>query len=229
MERFVSFHLCLSVGIRIVSPSASLVLFHLLHLGFSVCVIYARVLWPLTPSLFLTLPVISARWVTRPSLFVQPLELRVGGSKLSIKCFCWGREKIWYSGETKVICTRKFNCLSPASLSLSSASPPNQFHMKARVQMRFNCVSASSYPLRATVRIRWQCFFVFTWKSLCGSANFLTGCRESRRHNRRKLPLLAHKADVVLQEVEASIGNNPLCYSVKVPDPSTAAVNTSWK
>lgn len=36
----------------------------------------------------------------------------VGGNKLSIKCFCWGPEKIWYGGETKVICTRKFNCLS---------------------------------------------------------------------------------------------------------------------
>lgn len=33
------------------------------------------------------------------------------------------REKIWYSGETKVICTRKFNCLSLASLNFSLASP----------------------------------------------------------------------------------------------------------
>lgn len=70
------------------------------------------VFWPLTPHHFwhCWLPE-QDEWHCL-SLSVQPCEPRVGGSKWSIKCFCWGREKIWYGGETKVIYTRKFNCLS---------------------------------------------------------------------------------------------------------------------
>jgi len=49
---------------------------------------------------------------------------------------------------------------------------------------------------------------------------------ESDYHNRRKLPLISHKAAAVLQEVQASRGNIPLCFTVKVLDLKTAAVNT---
>lgn len=137
MEDFVSFHLCLSVGIMIVSPSVSLIIFQPLRL-YSHRVSCMCVFSPLTPPRRCWLSA-QNMWHC-PSFSVQPFEPCVGGSKLSIKCFCWGREKIWYSGETKVIWTRKFNCLSPVSLSFSLASPPNQFHMKA-VQMRFNLKS----------------------------------------------------------------------------------------
>lgn len=53
---------------------------------------------------------------------------------------------------------------------------------------------------------------------------FLKCYWESVCHNRRKLPPLSHKPDVLLQEVRVTIGNIPLCYSVKVLDPNTAAV-----
>lgn len=45
-------------------------------------------------------------------------------------------------------------------------------------------------------------------------------------HNARKLPPLSHKPDVLLREVQVSIGNSSLCYSVKVLDPDTAAVHS---
>lgn len=105
---------------------------------------------------------LSAQENRCPSLSVQPFELCVGGSKLSIKCFCWGREKIWYSGETKVICSRKFNCLSRASLRFRLASPPNQFQMKAQVQMRFNFESVVP-PILCEILYRFDAS-VFIWK-----------------------------------------------------------------
>lgn len=43
-------------------------------------------------------------------------------------------------------------------------------------------------------------------------------------HNRRKLPPRSHKPDVLLQEVQVSIGNTLLCDSVKVLDLNTAVV-----
>lgn len=136
-----------------------------------------------TPSLFLPLhrsrvcsdlwppPYFWRCWLSMqdkwrcPSVCIQPFEPCVGGSKLSIKCFCWSQEKIWYSRETKVICTRKFNCLSPASLSTSLASPPNQFHMNVQVQMRFKFESVlqpvAFYSLWAPAQIWCQCLSVF--------------------------------------------------------------------
>lgn len=131
---------------------------------------------PLTPSFFLFFFLIFRFWLLSaqekwcPSLSVQPFKLCVGGSKLSIKCFCWGREKIWYSGETKVICSRKFNCLSRASLRFRLASPPNQFQMKAQVQMRFNFESVVQ-PTLCEILYRFDAS-VFIWKS-CYDSNVL--------------------------------------------------------
>lgn len=113
--------------------------------------------------------------------------------------------------------------LTPASLSFSLASPSNQFHTKA-VQMRFNFVvqPVSFCSLRALAQIRCQCLSVFIQKSLHDSGS--SAPREC--HNARKLPPLSHKPDVLLREVQVSIGNSPLCYSVKVLDPDTAAVHS---
>lgn len=127
--------------------------------------------------------------VVGASLSVQPLEPCVGGSKLSIKCFCWDREKIWYSGETKVICTRKFNCLSPASLNFCLACPPN--HMKA-VQMRFNFESVlQPFALCASACTDLMPVFICVYmKDLLWLR--LTSSNAAECHNRRKLPPLSH-------------------------------------
>lgn len=73
------------------------------------------VFWPLTPHFTHCWLVIKDERRC-PTLAVcphpHPSTPGVGGSKLSIKCFCWDAEKIRYGEETKVICTRKFNCLS---------------------------------------------------------------------------------------------------------------------
>lgn len=227
VERFVSFHLCLSVGIVIVSPYVSLILFQSLT-RFCACFIYVCVLT--FDHLFFYFYFFWRWWLSAqekwsPSLSVQPFELRVGGSKLSIKCFCWGREKIWYSGETKVICSRKFNCLSQASLSFSLASPPNQFQMKVQVQMRFNFESV----VQPTLCELWNRFDASVYLCLCERAAmtqmyFLTCCGESECHNRRKLAPRSHKPDLLLQEVQVSRGNIPLFNSVKILDPNTAEV-----
>lgn len=116
---------------------------------FSLSVLDMCVFGPLTPPYFWRCWLWEDKWRC-PSFSVQSFEPCVGGCKLSIKCCCWGWEKIWYSGETKVICTRKFNCLCPASLSFSLASPPNQFHMKAWVQLRFKCESVLQPRLRSS-------------------------------------------------------------------------------
>lgn len=68
-------------------------------------------------------------------------------------------------------------------------------------------------------------FFCVDLSVLMTQAYFLLTCRiESEPHNRRKLPPLSHKADVLLQDVQVHIGNITFHYSMKVPDPNTAAV-----
>ena len=207
VERFVSFRSCLSVGIMIVSPSSSLLLFSLAPSSCHLCVF-----WPLTPAeVWCCWFLAHDKW-RRPSLSVRPFEPCVGGSRLSIKCFCWGREKIWYSGETKVICNRKFNCLSPASLSFSLASPPNQFRMKAQVQMRFIFLSLSC-SLLPSMSSCTDLMPVF----ICVHIKALLWLRPTSSHAAESLSatiggsylLFLTNLIVLLQEVQVSRGNTP--------------------
>lgn len=54
--------------------------------------------------------------------------------------------------------------------------------------------------------------------------NFLTCCRGSECHNWRKLPPLSHKSDYATAGGTSKQRKHPLCSSVKVVDPNTAAV-----
>lgn len=53
---------------------------------------------------------------------------------------------------------------------------------------------------------------------------FLTCCWESECHNWRKLPPLSHKPDCATTGGTSKQRKHPLCYSVKVLDPNSAAV-----
>lgn len=145
------------------SDCVSLILDHALRLNSSLSVTYACVPTFDLP-LFWTLRVIGEKdkW-RRPSLSVRPssrLSRAWAARKLSIKCFCWGREKIWYSGETKVICTRKFNCLSPASLSFSLASPTKSIsHESSSDEVQRWVCPAASLPLHRSAAAVYLCLY----------------------------------------------------------------------
>lgn len=107
VEHFVSLHLCLSVRITIAS-------FLILSCSFTLSVFKLSIylvcsdLWPLL--YFLRLLLIGLRW----SDVVWASESRVGGSKLSIKCFCRGpREDLILRGN-------KSNMYQEIQLSLCS-------------------------------------------------------------------------------------------------------------
>lgn len=198
-----------------VSPTVLLILFQSLHLYFCLRA------WTFDPTLFFDTAsyqhkmsdIDRASPSSRSSRVWEAANCPLSVSAEAHRRFDMGGNKSNMYQEIQL-------SLSPASLSFSLASPPNQFHMKA-VQRRFKSESilqpVSLHGLNA-------CLSVFTQKSSYDSDS--SAPWEFEGHNRRKLPPFSYKPNVLLQEVQVSIGNPPLCYSVKDLDPNMTAVYT---
>lgn len=160
----------------------------------SILAIYSVwVFWPLTPYFTHCWLAIKDEWHS-PTLTVQLCVWEAANCPLNV---CWGQEKIWYGKETKVICTRKFNCLSLSSkfelqfgfpdksISHESSSGEVKDRVSLPVSFYFHWVPA---------QIRCQCLSGFIQKSLYDSDSRAPS--ESECHNSRKLPPLSPRPDM---------------------------------